>query len=55
MEYLNLIPLAMLAVFVFKAFKKAKEPEHSDAYFTDTKVKLDRKCKNFFGVPLKDF
>lgn len=52
MEYLNLIPLAILAYVFLRAIQTGllvRDP--TDRYFTVNKIKTGRKFSNWFGVP----
>ncbi|MGN7610657.1 hypothetical protein ACQZV8_01075 [Magnetococcales bacterium HHB-1] len=49
-EYLNLIPIFMLAFFVAKALIPGLKREHTDFYFKKKGPSRGKYC-NWFGVP----
>lgn len=54
MQYLNLIPIALLAWFVFTAWKASLPNDYQDNYFQREKSKTGRRFRNIFGVPRLD-
>lgn len=51
MEYLNLIPLALLAWVFFKALRDGLVKDPTDRYFTVNKGKTGARFCNLFGIP----
>lgn len=54
MEYLNLIPIAALALWVLKSIKDAAPRDQVDRYFQENKLKTGKNYRNIFGVPTRD-
>ncbi|MBF0159350.1 MAG: hypothetical protein HQL58_07470 [Magnetococcales bacterium] len=51
MVWLNLIPIALLAWFVYRAWSQAQQSDHADHYFQVNKNMTGQKFCNWFGIP----
>ncbi|MBF0625426.1 MAG: hypothetical protein HQL82_11550 [Magnetococcales bacterium] len=51
MELLNLIPLAVVAWFLWQAFVAGRTSDRTDHYFQENKRPTGQKFCNFFGIP----